>query len=142
MKLLAPAGDFESLKSAVYNGADEVYLGVKEFNARNNIQGFSMENLGEAVNFAHIYGVRVFLAVNILFNDLELQSAIDVVVNAYNMGVDAFIVQDLGLANILITIITKTTIMMKNDKIRFSQEFIEWVFLKLFTLFDISIILL
>ena len=101
MKLLAPAGDFESLKSAVYNGADEVYLGVKEFNARNNIQGFTMENLGEAVNFAHIYGVKVYLAINILFTNTELQSALDVVVNAYNMGVDAFIVQDLGLAKIL-----------------------------------------
>ncbi len=101
MKLLAPAGDFESLKTAIYNGADEVYLGVKEFNARNNIQGFSMENLGEAVNLAHIYGVRVFLAVNILFNDLELQTALNVVIDAYNLGVDAFIVQDLGLAKLL-----------------------------------------
>ncbi len=101
MKILAPAGNLESLKTAVYNGADEVYLGVKEFNARNNIEGFSLENLGNAVRFAHIFGVKVYLAINILFTNTELQSAIDVVVNAYNMGVDAFILQDLGLAKIL-----------------------------------------
>ena len=62
MELLAPAGDLESLKAAVYNGADAVYLGIKQFNARNNIQGFSIETLCEAVDFAHLYGVKVYLA--------------------------------------------------------------------------------
>lgn len=100
MKLLAPAGDFESLKMAVYNGADEVYLGVKDFNARN-IEGFSLQTLKQAVDFAHIYGVKVHLTVNILFLDEEMQSAVDLVIDAYNIGVDAFIVQDLGLAKIL-----------------------------------------
>lgn len=96
MKILSPAGDFESLKMAVFNGADEVYLGVKDFNARN-IEGFSIETLKQAVDFAHIYGVKVFLAVNILFSDEEIQKALDLVVEAYNIGVDAFIVQDMGL---------------------------------------------
>ena len=98
MKLLSPAGNFESLKTAVYNGADEVYLGVNDFNARNNIDGFDLFNLSDAVNFAHIYGVKVLLAINILFTDNELQSALDTVVASHNIGVDAFIVQDLGLA--------------------------------------------
>ncbi len=97
MKLLSPAGNFESLKFAVYNGADEVYLGINNFNARNNIDGFTMENLSEAVDFAHLYGVKVLLAINILFLDSEMQSALDTVVDAYNLGVDAFIIQDLGL---------------------------------------------
>ena len=101
MKLLSPAGNFESLKCAVYNGADEVYLGVNQFNARNNIDGFCEENLVEAVNFAHLYGVKVALAVNILFSDGELQSALDLIVNAYNVGVDAFIIQDLALAKLV-----------------------------------------
>lgn len=101
MKLLSPAGNFESLKTAIYNGAEEVYLGVNEFNARNNIDGFTLSTLPEAVNFAHIYGVRVFLALNILFTDSELQSALDLVAEAYNIGVDAFIVQDLGLAKLI-----------------------------------------
>lgn len=100
MKLLSPAGDMESLKMAVLNGADEVYLGVKDFNARN-IEGFSLETLKQAVDFAHIYGVKVHLAVNILFTNDEMQNALNLVVDAYNLGVDAFIVQDLGLAYLL-----------------------------------------
>lgn len=100
MKVLSPAGDMESLKSAVYNGADEVYLGVKDFNARN-IEGFNLDSLKEAVLFAHIFNVRVFLTVNILFTDDEMQSALDLIVDAYNLGVDAFIVQDWGLSSLL-----------------------------------------
>lgn len=101
VELLAPAGDFESLKVAVYNGADAVYLGIKQYNARNNIQGFSLDNLSQAVDFAHLYGVKVYLALNILFKDDELQSALDVVCEANNAGVDAFIIQDLGLAYLI-----------------------------------------
>ncbi len=101
MKILSPAGNFESLKMAIYNGADEVYLGINDFNARNNIDGFTMDNLCEAVDFAHIFGVKVLLAINILFSDDELIEAVKTVVDAFNFGVDAFIVQDLGLAKIL-----------------------------------------
>ena len=100
MLLLSPAGDFESLKMAVFYGADEVYLGVKDFNARN-IEGFSLTSLREAVDFAHVYGVKVHLAVNILFSNSELQQALDLVVDAFNLGVDAFIIQDLGLASLI-----------------------------------------
>ena len=101
MELLAPAGNMESLKAAVYNGANAVYLGIRQFNARNNIDGFTLETLSEAVDFAHLYDVRVYLALNILFTDDELQSALDVVAEANNIGVDAFIVQDLGLAHLI-----------------------------------------
>lgn len=100
MKILSPAGDMESLKVAVFNGADEVYLGVKDFNARN-IEGFSIETLKEAVGFAHIFDVKVNLTVNILFSDDEMQSALDLVVDAYNLGVDSFIIQDIGLASLI-----------------------------------------
>lgn len=101
MELLAPVGDVESLKMAVYNGANAVYLGVSKFNARNNIAGFSVDDLPQVVEFAHIYGVKVYLAVNILFTDDELQSALDLIKNANNIGVDAFIIQDLGLAYLI-----------------------------------------
>ena len=66
MKLLAPAGNFDSLKVAIENGADEVYLGINEFNARNNIDGFTMDNLETAVDYAHLFNVKVLLAINIL----------------------------------------------------------------------------
>ena len=103
MKILSPAGNFECLKMAVFNGADEVYLGINDFNARNNIDGFTLENLKNAVDFAHVFGVKVLLAINILFEDNELQSALDCIVDAYNMGVDAFIIQDLALAHLVKT---------------------------------------
>ncbi len=100
LKVLSPAGDEDSLKMAVYNGADEVYLGVKDFNARN-IEGFSLDKLKSAVEFAHIFDVKVHLTVNILFNDSEIQSALDLIVDAYNLGVDAFIIQDIGLISLV-----------------------------------------
>lgn len=101
MKILSPVGNFESLKMAVFYGADEVYLGVKDFNARNNIEGFSVDDLDEVVFFSHINNVKINLAVNILFHDEELLRAVELVVKAYNKGVDSFIVQDLGLAYLL-----------------------------------------
>ena len=101
MKLLSPVGNFESLKMAIFNGADEIYLGVTDFNARNNIEGFSLDDLDDVVYFAHLHGVKVNLAVNILFRDDELKFAVDLVVKAFNKGVDYFIVQDLGLALLL-----------------------------------------
>lgn len=101
MKILSPVGNFESLKMAVYNGADEVYLGINNFNARNNIDGFSLETLEQAVDFAHVFGVKVNLAINILFSDDELQEALDTIVDSYNLGVDCFIIQDLGLASLV-----------------------------------------
>lgn len=101
MKLLSPVGNFESLKSAILGGADEVYLGINDFNARNNIDGFTIDDLKQAVDYSHLFGVKVLLAVNILFSDEELALAVDIVIKAYNVGVDAFIVQDLGFAHIL-----------------------------------------
>lgn len=101
MKVLSPAGNFESLKMAVYNGADEVYLGISKFNARNNIQGFTLDYLDEIVFFTHIHNVKINLTVNILFNDDEILDAVDLVVSAYNKGVDCFIIQDIGLAYLL-----------------------------------------
>lgn len=101
MKILSPVGNFESLKMAIYNGADEVYLGVSDYNARNNIDGFSVDDLDRVVLFSHIFDVKVNLAVNILFSNDEIQDAVNLVVQAYNKGVDCFIIQDLGLASVL-----------------------------------------
>lgn len=101
MKILSPAGNFECLKMAIFNGADEVYLGINDFNARNNIDGFSLSSIKEAVDFAHVFQVKVCLAINILFSNDEIQNALDVIVDVYNLGVDAFIIQDLGLAKLV-----------------------------------------
>ena len=101
MKILSPAGNLESLKAAIYNGADEVYLGINDFNARNNIDGFNLKNIKEGIDFAHIFGCKINLAINILFTDEEINNALNVVVDTYNLGVDCFIIQDLALAKII-----------------------------------------
>jgi len=97
MKILSPVSNLLSLKMAVFNGANEVYLGINSFNARNNVESFNLDSLKDAVDFAHIHNVKVNLAINILFSNSELQSALNTLIEAYNIGVDAFIVQDLGL---------------------------------------------
>ena len=100
MKILSPAGDMASLTAALAAQTDEVYLGVKNFNARN-IEGFSMETLKQAVDLAHIHNAKVNLTVNILFTNEELQPALDLIIDSYNAGVDAFIIQDIGLLHLI-----------------------------------------
>ena len=104
VEILSPVGNFESLKCAVNNGADAVYLGVSDFNARNNLVNFSMDELKEAVNFAHLFGVKTYLTLNILFKDDEFENVLRVVSKALDAKVDAFIVQDVGLVYLLRTI--------------------------------------
>ena len=101
MKILSPVSNLESLKAAIACGADEVYLGINAFNARNNIDGFTLETLKDAVDYAHVFNVKVLLAINILFSNEELQDALNTCISACNMGVDALIIQDLGLAYVL-----------------------------------------
>lgn len=98
VELLAPAGDFESLKAAINNGANAVYLGIDTFNARSNIQNFNMSNLHDAVNYAHLFGVKIYLALNILIKDEEFNQVFELVEKALQFNVDAFIIQDIGVA--------------------------------------------
>lgn len=102
IELLSPVGDFECLKAAVQNGANAVYLGSSEFNARYSAQNFNLEELEQAINYAHLRHVKVFLTLNTLIKNDELNNAISLATKAYEFGIDAIIVQDIGLANILI----------------------------------------
>ena len=77
-ELLSPAGDWESLQAAVINGADAVYLGTREFNARVHAKNFSFEELGRAVSYCHNQGVKVYLTMNTLVKNSELQRFFDV----------------------------------------------------------------
>ena len=96
-ELLAPAGSYECLKAAVQGGADAVYLGLKSNNARVGAENFDFATLEDAVSYAHSYGVKVFLTLNTLVSDNEIQDAIDSALKAAELGVDALIVQDIGL---------------------------------------------
>jgi putative protease len=96
-ELLAPAGDYNSLVAAVQNGADAIYFGGSTFSARGYADNFPANNLEEAIDYAHLYGVRVYVTVNTLIKDSEFSQAIDFLTELCNMGVDAVIVQDVGL---------------------------------------------
>lgn len=97
-ELLAPAGNSAALHAAVGAGADAVYLGYGEFNARRNADNFTKDSLREACDYAHLRGVRLYATMNTIVLPHEMSRALEQARTAYGCGVDAFIVQDLGLA--------------------------------------------
>ncbi len=97
LELLAPAGSMEALRPAVQNGANAVYLGCGSFNARQSAKNFTPQSLTEAIKYCHIRGVAVHLTLNTLVSDKELPELSDLIRHAAASGVDAFIVQDLGV---------------------------------------------
>ena len=100
LELLAPAGSMEALRAAVQNGANAVYLGCGQFNARQSAKNFTPQALTEAVKYCHVRGVAVHLTLNTLVSDREMEEAAALIRHAANAGVDAFIVQDLGIISL------------------------------------------
>jgi U32 family peptidase len=96
-ELLAPAGGPDALRAAVRNGADAVYLGLETLNARRGAANFTLETLPEACRFAHLRGARVYLTANVVVLETEMRDALRMVARAWESGIDAVIVQDLGL---------------------------------------------
>lgn len=97
-ELLAPVGGMEHLRAAVEAGADAVYLGGRLFNARINANNFDGEEMLQAVDYAHQRGVKVFVTMNTLLRDEDLEAAVSYAGELYEIGVDALIIQDWGLA--------------------------------------------
>ena len=102
IELLSPVADFDCLKAAVQNGANAVYFGSNLFSARAFAKNFDKEELEQAINYAKLRGVKTHLTLNTLIKDEEFVDAINVAKTAYEFGIDAIIVQDLGLARFLI----------------------------------------
>ncbi len=100
-EILAPAGDMAALMAAIKGGADAIYLGVGEFNARQGATNFTLENLEEGIDLAHSYNILVFLALNIPIKEHELPLVLEIVHSSYIMGIDAVIIEDLGFVEIL-----------------------------------------
>ena len=100
LELLSPAGSMEALRAAVQNGANAVYLGIGAFNARQSAKNFTLETLGEALKYCHVRGVDVHLTLNTLVTDREFKSVSELIRKTAEAGVDAFIVQDLGVAQL------------------------------------------
>jgi len=99
-ELLAPAGGMEALVAAVENGADAVYLGARTFSARGYASNFSEKELEEAIDYAHLRGVKVYVTVNTLLKEEEMASALELLSRLREMGTDAIIIQDLGLISL------------------------------------------
>lgn len=101
IEILAPAGSFESVIAAVRSGADAVYFGTKQFNARAKADNFTDEQIIEAVDYCHSHGVKVNITMNTLINDKELPDALKVIEHVCKVGADVLILQDLGLAKLV-----------------------------------------
>ena len=100
-ELLAPAGDWEALRAAVANGADAVYFGLSAFNARARAANFTLDELPDVMGYLHARNVRGFVAMNILVFDDELAEAERFIRAMADAGVDAVIVQDLGVVTLM-----------------------------------------
>ena len=101
LEILAPCGSRESVFAAVRCGANAVYLGMKDFNARRNADNFDENELQEVCAYCHARNVKVYITVNTLISDSEMKTAYETVETAMRCGADGFIVQDLGLAKML-----------------------------------------
>ena len=101
IELLSPAGNFECLRQAVNNGADAVYLGGSLFSARAFADNFDLEEVKKAIDYAHLRNVKVYITINTLLNEYEINKAYELAKAYYELNVDAILVQDLGLLSLL-----------------------------------------
>ena len=98
-EILAPAGDMNALRAAVSAGANAVYLGYDEFSARAKAKNFNKKELEKAVKFAHLRNVKIYVTFNILIADFEIKRAMESIKMLHDIGVDALILQDIGIAD-------------------------------------------
>ena len=101
MEILAPAGDQQSFMAAINNGADAIYLGLGDFNARSKSTFFTTDNIREYIKLAHLFGVKVYLTVNTLLRNQEIEKFMLFITKCVEAKFDAYIVQDFGVAKIL-----------------------------------------
>ena len=100
-ELLAPVGSMEHLKVAINAGASSVYLSGKNYGARKFAENFTIEEIAEAVNIAHMHNVKAYITVNTLIRENELENVINYLSKLYSIGVDAVLIQDLGLIELI-----------------------------------------
>ncbi len=101
MEILSPAGNLDTLICAINNGADAVYIGGMNFSARKNAVNFTNDDIVSAVRYAHLYGCRVYVTVNTLVSDSQLREVYSFIKFLFETGVDALIIQDLGILNMV-----------------------------------------
>lgn len=105
MEILSPAGSKESVKAAIYGGADAIYMGYGDFNARRNAKNFTLEEFSECVNLCNVHNVKVLVTMNIILNDRELVDAVEFIKFLGGINISAVIVQDLAVAELIKNIV-------------------------------------
>ena len=125
-ELLAPAGSIESLKAAVNAGADAVYISGKQFGARHYAANFDNAELKEAVHYAHLRGVKVYVTVNTLIKDHELPDLAKYLLFLYENGADAILVQDIGVAHTAKEIVPDLNIHASTQMTIHNTEGVRW----------------
>ncbi len=125
-ELLAPAGSMEALKAAVNAGADAVYLAGKKFGARHYAANFNDKNIEEAVNYAHLRGVRVYVTVNTLIKDHELNKVARYLQFLDKIGVDAILVQDIGAAKLAKKVVPDLNLHTSTQMTIHNLEGVKW----------------
>ncbi|HTX61578.1 MAG TPA: U32 family peptidase, partial [Methanobacterium sp.] len=125
-ELLAPAGSMEALKAAVNTGADAAYLSGKNFGARQYAANFDEEQMVQALEYAHLRNVKVYVTVNTLVYDSELESVARYLIWLYEIGVDALILQDVGVASICRELIPDMDLHASTQMTINSTEGVKW----------------
>jgi len=100
-ELLSPAGDFETLKQAIHNGCDAVYLGGKRFGARKFASNFDDDEMIRAIKYCHLYGVKIYVTVNTVIFESEVDDCLEYITFLHKNGVDAVIMQDMGMITLV-----------------------------------------
>jgi len=121
-ELLVPVGNYESLVQAINNGADAVYLGGKRFGARAFANNFTLEELANATKLCHLYNVKIYVTVNTLIYENEFEDAINYIKELHKIGVDAVIMQDIGLINVIHQILPNLEIHASTQMHNHSEE--------------------
>ena len=109
-ELLSPAGNMEALKSAIHNGADAVYIGGKNFGARKFADNFDEKEMIQAIKYAHLYNIKIYVTVNTIIYEKETNEFIEYLKFLYWAGVDAVIMQDIGMIELARKLIPKLEI--------------------------------
>jgi len=125
-EILAPAGSPEALKSAIDAGADAVYLSGKRFGARQFAANFTLDQIEESIRYAHLRGVKVYITVNTLIKDRELLSVAEYIFKLYEMGTDAVIIQDIGLAQLIHELIPDLTLHASTQMTLHHLDGVKW----------------
>ena len=100
-EILAPVGNMDMLYAGIAAGADAFYLALDDFGARAYAENFSLENIEEVIDYAHYFGRKVFITMNILIKDSEIDKAISYIEKLYEYGVDGILIQDIGFYSII-----------------------------------------